>query len=170
MVAASSSLPKAMLRAGIQSGSIMAAADTVTQLQIEHRSTWDARRTTRWATAGLFLHGPYFCAGFVQIDRYFGMATSFSNVIKKTLTAQIVLFGPYLAMLFGFLGWMEGHPNIQQKVQQQVPDAFIVGAFYWPVANSLNFALVPPSLRVPYLATAAGLWNGYLSWSNARQG
>jgi protein Mpv17 len=160
-------LAKAMFRAGLQSGVIMGTADICTQLGLEKRQ-FDAKRTARWASAGLLIHGPYFYYGFSRIDNYFGTATSFGIVLQKTVTAQVVLFAPYLTLLFSYMGVVEGHPDITQKVKQQVPNAFIVGAFYWPVANSLNFALVPASLRVPYLAAAAGFWNGYLSWSNAK--
>jgi hypothetical protein len=56
--------------------------------------------------------------------------------------------------------------SISQKVRQRVPEAFCSGCVYWPVANSINFALVPPTVRVPYLALSAGVWNCYLSWMN----
>ena len=171
-------LPK-FVKAGLQSGSIMAVADLCTQFGLEHQHkqghddrtrtrTWDQRRTARWATAGLFLHGPYFFHAFSRVDRYLGAATSFSVVLKKTAIAQFVVFPPYLILLFSYLGLLEGHNNITQKVQQRVPEAFISGCVFWPLVNGVNFWLVPSTLRVPYLATTGGIWNAYLSWANAR--
>jgi protein Mpv17 len=142
---------------------------------------YDPSRTLRWAIAGLTLHGPYFLAGFARVDAYFGPATSMRVVAKKTAVAQFVLFPPYLVGLFTYMGFMEeaqqqqGNNNgrttsitssISQKVRQRVPEAFLGGCVYWPVANSINFAVIPATMRVPYLALSAGVWNGYLSWMN----
>jgi len=164
-------LQNKVLRAGLQSGSIMCAADALTQVFIEGKgddTAFDPIRTLRWTVAGLTLHGPYFYLGFSKVDRYFGAATSLAVVMKKTAAAQFILFPPYLVALFGYMGLMEGHDDIPRKIRQRVPEAFLGGCIFWPVANGINFALVPSSLRVPYLATSAGLWNSYLSWANAR--
>jgi protein Mpv17 len=166
----------ALFRAGLQSGTIMGVADICTQLsgleqrQQSHKpSSWDPQRTARWASAGLLIHGPYFFYGFSRVDAHFGATvTSFSVVLKKTAVAQCILFPPYLVLLFSYLGLLERHENIPRKLQQRVPQAFIDGCVYWPIANVINFGLVPSTLRVPYVAISAGIWNAYLSWSNAR--
>ena len=195
-----------LVRAGLQSGSIMSVADVCTQLVMEGRSLhlssslndntdttddksyYDPSRTLRWAIAGLILHGPYFAAGFARVDAYFGPATSIKVVAQKTAVAQFVLFPPYLVGLFTYMGLMEqqqqqqaqqqqqqGTPDttttttcssITQKVRQRVPEAFLGGCLYWPVANGVNFAVIQATMRVPYLALSAGVWNCYLSWMN----
>jgi len=159
-----------ILRAAVQSGTIMTAADIGTQLGIEGKSiehgSYSWERTLRWTLAGMFLHGPYFFTGFSVLDRYFGAATSLQTVAKKTVTAQMFLFPPYLVALFGFMGVLEHHPNVPQKIRQRVPEAFTTGCVFWPIANGLNFTYVSPALRVPYLAVSAAVWNSYLSWTN----
>ena len=139
-----------------------------TQSAIEQHHSLDLKRSTRWAVAGLTLHGPYFFFGFRKVDKYFGAVTSMVTVAKKTAAAQFILFPPYLVALFGYMGAMEGITDIGGKIRQKVPEAFMGGCVYWPVANGLNFAFCPPYLRVPYLAFSAGVWNSYLSWANAR--
>jgi protein Mpv17 len=120
--------------------------------------------------AGFLLHGPYFYLGFSKIDKKLGPATSWLVVLKKTTAAQCILFPPYLCFLFGLMGTLEGltYPQIIEKMKQRVPETFVGGCVYWPVANSINFSLVPATLRVPYLAASAGVWNSYLSWVNQR--
>jgi protein Mpv17 len=169
----------------------MGLADTSTQFLVEGKrfpsisevgvvgedgvfedTVYDGFRTLRWTLMGLFLHGPYFLAGFSIIDRRFAAssassAVSWKTVAKKTVTAQLVIFPPYLVMLFGILGYFEGHPDISQKIRTKAPEAFVSGCFYWPVANAINFKLVPNHLRVPYLALSSGFWNSYLSYSNS---
>jgi len=165
-----SSLLQQVGRAGLQSGTIMATADAFTQTAIEGSSSIDLHRTGRWAVAGLAIHGPYFFLGFRRVDQYFGAATSLKVVAYKTATAQFVLFPPYLVALFSYFGYVE-HGTVkgmQEKVSHCVPAAFVGGCVFWPVANVLNFGLVPSTLRVPYLAASAGVWNSYLSWTNAK--
>jgi protein Mpv17 len=167
-----------LFHAGLQSGTIMGVADICTQTlggggleQQQQKPSWDAQRTARWASAGLLIHGPYFLYGVSRVDAHFGAGvTTFSAVLKKTAAAQFILFPPYLVLLFSYLGILEGHESIPRKLQQNVPQAFLSGCVFWPVANVINFRLVPSTLRVPYLATSAGIWNGYLSWSNSRGG
>lgn len=128
---------KNVLRAGVQSGAIMASADAATQFLIENKSKnqYDPSRTLRWAIAGLACHGPYFFLGFSAIDKFFGAkATSFGVVAKKTLAAQLILFPPYLVLLFSLMGVLEGKSTqreIVKKVQDRVPEAFASGCIYW---------------------------------------
>jgi len=122
-----------IVRAGLQSGTIMATADLFTQTAIEkqQQQQLDFRRTGRWAVAGLLIHGPYFYAGFRRLDGYFGAATSWKIVAQKTAAAQCLLFPPYLVVLFAYFGWTEQpqdcygwHDGIFQKVRRCVPAAF----------------------------------------------
>jgi Mpv17 / PMP22 family len=169
----------------------MCFADIMTQTVIEGRTwrkshdasytfksesavgTFDPWRTCRWTVAGLTLHGPYFFVGFRRIDNVFSSRaanTSWLVVVKKTAAAQLVLFPPYLVALFSFMGVMEGKPVdvVASKVFARVPEAFLSGCLYWPLVNVVNFAVVPSTMRVPYVAIAAAVWNSYLSWANAR--
>jgi protein Mpv17 len=160
-----------MLRAGLQSGTIMSVADACTQIVVGSTTAdrYDVPRTLRWSICGLVLHGPYFYSGFSVLDKQFGPATSWKIVVKKTAAAQFVLFPPYLFLLFSFMGILEGHPNIIEKIKRHAPEAFLGGCIYWPIANGINFSVVHESMRVPYLAVSAGIWNSYLSWNNQRE-
>jgi hypothetical protein len=168
-----------VLKSGLQSGAIMGLADLFTQKVVvamdnnNEIDQWDVSRSCRWIIAGLFLHGPYFFLGFRAIDRYFVDVTTttqvnMTTVLKKTAAAQFGLFPPYLVLLFSYMGFME-QQNIVEKVKHRVPEAFVAGCIFWPVANVANFALIPSRYRVPYLSFAAGVWNSFLSWDNARQ-
>uniref|UniRef100_A0A7S2EBU0 Uncharacterized protein n=1 Tax=Trieres chinensis TaxID=1514140 RepID=A0A7S2EBU0_TRICV len=176
---------RGLVRAGLQSASIMTVADVATQFFVEGRSFpptkttklvaegtlhYDPSRTLRWTAAGLVIHGPYFFASMSRVDAFFGPATSFLNVAKKTAFAQFVVFPPYLVALFASMGWMEGCDDVREKVVSRVPEAFLGGCAFWPVANAINFSFVPGSMRVPYLAGVGSLWNCFLSWLNAREG
>lgn len=161
---------KNAFKAGLQSGSIMTLADVATQWLVEKKEfqeEYDVKRTLRWSLAGLALHGPYFFVGFRMLDKQIGAATSLKIVAQKTAIAQFLLFPPYLVALFGFMGVLEENPNISGKIRTKAPEAFLSGCLYWPIANGINFAMVPPQFRVPYIASVGGIWNTYLSWENA---
>jgi len=141
------SLSNKLIRAGVQSGTIMATADVITQYFVEEKHTmkqYDPTRTVRWGIAGLICHGPYFFIGFSAIDKYVvgkrsAAAASLAMVAKKTLVAQLVLFPPYLVLLFGLMGVLEGKSTqheIIQKIRQRVPAAFIGGCVYWYVSST----------------------------------
>ena len=178
-------LLKSAAIAGVQSASIMTLADMMTQLIVEQKALkrhgnqhgkdkeyYDALRTLRWSTIGLTLHGPYFFFSFRKLDGMFGAVANFTTVVKKTAIAQLAIFPPYLVALFTYLGTMEsGIDNmdmIKNKVILHVPGALVGGCLFWPIANSLNFSFISARYRVPYLATVGGIWNGYLSWTNAK--
>lgn len=156
---------RVLVKAGIQSGTIMGFADCLTQLTVD--KNWDIRRTLRWSLVGATLHGPYFATGFTRLDAIYGATKSMAEVAKKTAAAQMVLFPPYLAMLFAYMGVLEGADDIYAKVRQRVPEAFASGCVYWPLANGINFGLVSPAYRIVYLSAAAGVWNSFLSYRNA---
>lgn len=168
-------------RAGCTSGSIMVAGDMWVQLCIEHRklngqgqeSSWDVARTIRWGFAGLTLHGPYNLCAFRLIDRHFGMAASFTTVARKTAFVQATVFPCYLALLFSYLPILEGvrdRRQICQRVQQRVPKAFAGGCFFWPVVNTLNFGVVPPPMRILFVASCGTIWNCFLSYIDKSDG
>jgi hypothetical protein len=160
----------------------MLVADITTQFLIEGKrlepkssassspDCYNATRTLRWASAGLLMHGPYFFLTFAALDRRMGATKSFRTVVNKTAVAQFIIFPPYLCALFAYMGFLEGQTDLKQHLLNRVPDAFVGGCVFWPCANVVNFAVVPSSLRVPYLAAVGSLWNTFLSWlNNAKQ-
>ncbi|MGK3757060.1 MAG: hypothetical protein ACI8RD_009374 [Bacillariaceae sp.] len=177
-----------MLRAGFQSATILPVGDAIAQTMIEGRSLnfnlfenndndndnsngnqFDVGRTLRWSATGLLLQGPYFFAGYSAVDKIFGATKkSWMVVAKKTITVQSLLFPPYLVLFFGFMGQMENHPNVEKKIENGVSKAFVPGCMFWPVANTINFAMIPPTYRVPYSAVAGIFWSSYLSYANAK--
>lgn len=150
---------------------------------------WDPMRTAKWGICGLTLHGPYFFKMFGHVDRFFGPATTFANAVTKTAFVQVTVYPVYLTILFAYMGCLEGVPltlpketeedtrslgtlvqtsPLVEKVCRTVPESFLGGCVFWPVANTVNFAFCPAHLRVPYLAACGCAFNQYLSWLNAR--
>lgn len=161
----------------LEKSSDLAKAKEVAATQQQHgqevaRDEHNVERTMRWALVGLTLHGPYFFLTFGIIDKLWGAATGLGTVIGKTMTAQIFAFPVYLGLLFSYISAMEGlkdEDKFKSNVETKVKEAFIAGAFYWPLANMFNFKFATPALRVPMVAFSAGIWSAFLSWLNANQ-
>jgi protein Mpv17 len=152
-----------IVKAGLTSGGIMFVADIFAQ-GLQHltsntkgESGFDPVRTVRFAAVGMTCHGPYFMAGFGWVDRLFGSPLSASGTVmwgvlaKKVLTTQLILNPPYMAILFAWMGLLEGRRTVASIVANVVakwPAAFWMGNLFWPVANTINFRFLGPEYRV----------------------
>ena len=172
-------MPRLLLRAGLTSSGIMTVADVIAQ-NIERQvlgSTpekpreYDPHRTVRFAVVGLTLHGPYFQRGFAMVDRHFGPSLlhgkpAWTVIGKKVLSTQFALNAPFMVLLFGWMGMLEGRREgveIWDNVVQKWPAAFWAGNLFWPCANFLNFRFLGPQHRVAYVASCGAIWNTYIS-------
>jgi len=167
-----------ILRASLLSCAAMAGGDALQQGIARARAKagaggssrpesekWSWARTARFASVGLCLHGPFFFAGFSALDRRFP-GKALSAVVAKTATGQVTLFPAYLATALFALAALEGETleRAAARAGAAFPRAFAAGCAFWPAANLVNFALVPPGLgRVVYVNAAALVWNSYLS-------
>lgn len=186
-------------KAALISGTGMMISDAVVQNLIERPSkarkgepcSWDYMRTAKWGMAGYTLHGPYFFMAFARVDKFFGPAANLATAMTKTAFVQVTLYPVYLGLLFTYLGVMEGVPlrctdadavatsdgvtgmlqssPLVEKVWKKVPESYLGGCIFWPIANTINFACVSTHMRVPYLTVCGFFFNSFLSWLNARE-
>lgn len=91
-------------------------------------------------------------------------------VVAKTIADQIVI-GPPINMLLMFyttLGAGGTLKDVETKVRRDY--AMVVKNMWcvWIPANLCNFALVPPTLRVPYVSFISLNWSVYVCIINGR--
>jgi hypothetical protein len=142
-----------ILRGGIQSGVIHFFADVFAQgLETDgggiSQNQLDIYRSLRFGVVGLTLHGPYFGLGFARIDAYFGQTKGLAMTMKKVVATQLILNPPYLVLLFGWMGMLEGKTDLIANTQEKTIAAMIPNFMFWPVANFVNFSFVSPQWRV----------------------
>ena len=104
-------IPFNLLKAGVQSGTLMFAGDIICQSVCAPVFTdlvFDKDRASRVGFVGLVLHGPYMYTVFTKIDVIFGSVPTLANVLKKVTTIQLTAFPLYLCLMFGLLGVLEG--------------------------------------------------------------
>ena len=117
-----------LLRAGLTSGAICTVGDILAQ-NIESRvrpnpAPYDPYRTLRFGVVGLTLHGPYFQRGFSWVDKYFGASLVAGKPLwpvigKKIAFTQFALNAPFMVLLFGWMGVLEGRTTIE-GVQENI--------------------------------------------------
>eukprot|EP01052_Picozoa_sp_SAG31_P047122 SAG31_NODE_9295_length_1303_cov_1.210133_2_plen_136_part_01 len=116
-------MPRMMLRAGLTSGVICTVGDILAQ-NIESRVRkspvpYDPYRTLRFGVVGLTLHGPYFQRGFAWVDKYFGASLANGKPLwpvigKKIVFTQFGLNAPFMVLLFGWIGVLEGRRTVEE--------------------------------------------------------
>lgn len=134
------------------------------------RVNW--QQTARFGIVGLTLHGPYFYNAYRWLDTRFGTAATLQKALVKTAAGQVTVFPVYIASFFGYMGLLEGLSPAQcvSKVQQAMAPTFMTGCLFWPVANTVNFMVVPPTGRVLFANGAGLIWNSWLSFENSTKG
>lgn len=171
-------------KASLQSATIMFAGDMLAQtlMQVNDAENkkksktfssnlipkYDLDRSKNWFIVGLVCHGPTFFFGFGGIDKFYGPQKTMNVVLKKILTAQLGLFGPYLFGFLSLMTYLEGGNVMQEwekgNLKQKWISSFSYGLIFWPTANIINFKYLSPNTRVAYAACAGILWNTFLSW------
>ena len=155
---------RAMSTAGIVACE-MAVGDIVEQ-NLEHRNcegTWDRSRSMRQGLTGLITTGPLAHALFETLERV-SPGTAPSAVISKV--SMNACFMPcMITATLGTVWALEGRSAecIVDRLRQGLLPAVVSGLAFWPLANTLVYACVPPPMRPAVSSGFGGLWGIYLS-------
>ena len=156
---------------------VMAVGDASTQLAVEGGQTLDPNRIG----CAAFFNGaisPVLHYWYQFLDRKFP-GVSVRALAPKLIANQMVsspILSPAFvawsmvseAWLAGELKDMRGCEEVGLRTYQRVRNDFstIVSSSLcvWLPANAVNFALVPPHLRIAFMSTVACGWGGFLSF------
>ncbi|KAF7759844.1 hypothetical protein Agabi119p4_11539 [Agaricus bisporus var. burnettii] len=149
---------------------LFGAGDLIAQQFVEKKgSNHDIARTTRMTVYGAFFFGPPMTWWYSTLNRI-----SFSSparaLIYRVWLDQGLLTPLAVVYFYGSMCLLEGKideaiPRIQTAY---VPTLLRNWAVYLPT-QALNFAFVPPHLRLVTMCGVSLFWNTYLSVDNARQ-
>ncbi|KAI0034918.1 hypothetical protein K488DRAFT_44336 [Vararia minispora EC-137] len=97
--------------------------------------------------------------------------TSFRAVAKRVATDQIVMAPVGLAIFFSSMGVMEGRDrdHIVRKFRDLYVPALEANWKVWPLAQLLNFSVIPLPYRVPFSQSCGVFWTLYLSLINSQE-
>ncbi|KAH8874132.1 Mpv17-like protein 2 [Schistosoma japonicum] len=113
--------------------------------------------------------------GFYQFIYYSWLDKVFSGVsvtiVAKKVILDEVLIGPIsLVIFFLYNGFCDTYSmaGAVKRCRQSFLSGYLSDLVYWPILQTVNFALVPPAYRVLYVIFFTSLWDTYLCLINTR--
>lgn len=143
----------------------MATGDVITQQFVERKGfEHDVKRTVRMGTIGLVI-GPILRTWYLALERIVpGTATI--NGFKKMLLDQTLFAPGFILFFFVASETLAGKSRreVRRTLELRYVDTLITNYKVWPIAQSINFTLVPFHHRVGFVQVVALFWNSYLCW------
>ncbi|KAK4468694.1 hypothetical protein MN116_007875 [Schistosoma mekongi] len=113
--------------------------------------------------------------GFYQFIYYSWLDKVFSGVsvtiVAKKVILDEVFIGPIsLVIFFLYNGFCDTYSmaGAVERCRQSFLSGYLSDLVYWPILQTVNFALVPPAYRVLYVIFFTSLWDTYLCLINNR--
>ena len=90
-----------------------------------------------------------------------------SQILKKTLLDQFLFTPPVLVLFFGIMGYLEyrNWKQAQNEVIVKFPPVYLADCAFWIPVQAVNFAYVPPTLRVLYIGVMSFIWLNFLCFA-----
>ncbi|THD24082.1 Mpv17 protein 2 [Fasciola hepatica] len=125
-------------------------------------SSIDVHEVLRLGGIGAF-QGTYQHFYYTWLDRKL-VGNSLSTIAKKVIMDEACV-GPISLVLFFMYNGICHKRTIEggiEHVRHHFLSAYLADLSFWPLVQTINFGLVPPRYRVPYIAFFMCLWNTYL--------
>ncbi|KAH8272265.1 hypothetical protein KR044_000022, partial [Drosophila immigrans] len=157
-----------LAREGLNAAVIMGAGDAIAQLAIEKKSIKDYNvgRTARFSAIGFFICGPVLRRWYIKLDRLVTKdQPRIKRSCKKVLLDQALFAPPFTLFLSYLVPFVNGerHSNIVQRIREEYFTIMQRSYMLWPLAQVVNFSLIPIGYQVLYVQIVAMVWNSYLS-------
>ena len=151
--------------------SLFTCADGICQvLENKGLTNFNVRRLTNMTTISALYYGPTYYYYYRLLDRKLP-GKSPRIVVTKMLIDQIAFTIPSLALFFVLMGKLEGKTWVESKEEiglKFIP-TYVTSSLFWPLAQSVNFALVPAMYRVFYVGAMTLMWVSFLSYIKNRE-
>lgn len=158
-----------LLKSIVTVTSLIGAADITCQL-IEHKGEhFNLLRLRNMALVGMCYYGPFYYYYYGMLDRKFPGKNP-RTVLIKLVIDQIAVTIPSLVIFYVFMCQLEGKSieDTKQELQKKFLPTYVTSCMFWPVAQSINFALVPAQYRVLTVSSATFVWLTFLSYIKNR--
>ncbi|XP_057308888.1 PXMP2/4 family protein 4-like [Hydractinia symbiolongicarpus] len=146
--------------------SLISGADLACQA-IEHKNLnrVDWTRLRNMATVGFVYYGPVYYYYYGFLDRKFP-GKSPRSILLKLAIDQFLFTIPSLCIFYVGMGKLEHKPwhATKDELKRKLLPTYVTACMFWPAAQVINFAFVPPVLRVVYMSGASFIWLICLSY------
>lgn len=129
----------------------------------EKKSSYDWGSLGRYWVAGYLIFPHVFFYWYRTIDRIF-TGTGMKTVVKKTLFDQIVSPAPILVLFYTSMSIMERKKDIFEESRVKLETSLKMRYCFMLPAAAINFALIPPSMRVAWQGITTFFWVNILCY------
>lgn len=131
----------------------------------DNENTHNWTRTLVSCAVGLFYFGPAAHAWYEWIFKVLP-GTTLISTLQKAALGQII-FGPSFTCVFFATSLMQSGSftlgNWFKKIKNDLPQAFISGAGFWPLVDLVSYSLIPIKFIPLFINMCSFVWTIYLS-------
>jgi len=131
-----------------------------------------ARLPSKWGQWALSGNAPPLCGLTGTALTASSVALKPSVAVTTKVVASALVFTPiYTMVFFTYSGFAGGRsvPECAEYVQKKFLPTYLTDCSVWPIIQTINFAMVPPHLRVLWINANNILWNTFLSHMAVRE-
>jgi len=152
---------------------IFGSGEYITQ-RIMHEKNNDLlsfERVIQLGSLGFFMNGVFLTQWYRFLDQILGISMKCNKtVIYKCLADQLV-YAPFsIVVFFGFTAMIKFNSYIEMKTfflhknEHSFWSTYMADCSIWPVANYINFRIIPFAYRPTWTAAVQFVWQIYLSY------
>lgn len=159
-----------LLKSVVTVTSLIGSADICCQfLEKKDFSHFNWTRFKNMATIGMVYYGPMYYYYYGFLDRKLP-GTNPRTVLLKLFIDQVIVTIPSLLVFYVFMGQLEKKTLVETKeeIRLKFLPTYLSACMFWPTAQAINFALVPPAYRVLCVSTSTFIWLTFLSYIKNR--
>ncbi|XP_044760013.1 mpv17-like protein [Coccinella septempunctata] len=117
----------------------------------------------RYAIYGTTIAGPLLTVWYQWLDKLV-VGKTLRVAAKKVLIDQFIMTPQLLIIFFVAMSFMENKENVFEECKQKYLVTFKNSCMFWLPVQSLNFLVIPSSLRVLYVGICSFAWINILCW------
>lgn len=117
----------------------------------------------RYAIIGTFVNSPILFYWYKWLDKTF-TGTTRKIIVRKLLLDQFVLTPPLLVIFFTGMSLMEMRERPLEECRKKFLPTFERSCLFWLPAQTINFLLIPPHMRIVYMGCASFCWVNILCY------
>lgn len=120
---------------------------------------------------GFIMNGFFLTQWYRLLDRVVGVSMKCNKVVAIKVISDQFLFAPFcIMMFFGFTAavqqnsWKEMKENFIHRMEHSFWPTYFADCTVWPLANYINFKIVPGPYRPTWTAVVQFVWQIYMSY------
>lgn len=133
------------------------------------RLRYDFSAVKRLALWGTIVVPPIYVNWYKFLEKLFPPTGVISKqqILKKTFLDQFIFTPPVLVLFFGIMGYLEyrNWQDATNEVKFKFPPVYLADCAFWIPVQAVNFAYVPPTLRVLYVGVMSFIWLNFLCFA-----